>query len=329
MHLAIAISYGKGHSLAMQTILTFWAHELHASPLLWISMIFVLGLLVGSFLNVVIHRVPIMLEREWRADAEATLAEMTTGTQPEAAAAKQPIFNLVTPRSTCPKCGAMITAAQNIPVISYLMLGGKCANCRAPISVRYPLIEMATAILSAVVAWKFGFGWQALAALVLTWTLIALAVIDFDRQWLPDNMTLPLLWLGLLLALAGSRTGPAVPVDLRSAVIGAAVGYMSLWTVNQSYQLIAGQPGMGHGDFKLLGALGAWMGWQLLLPIILLAASAGSLVGGALMLFQGRDRKTHIPFGPYLAAAGWIAMLWGHQLVEWYLRISKLSRPPA
>jgi leader peptidase (prepilin peptidase) / N-methyltransferase len=315
----------------MQTILATWSHLLQTSPALWIGVVFVFGLLVGSFLNVVIHRVPIMMERAWREEAAEILAapaadgSVNRPDGQQGTPSKPAAFNLVTPRSACPKCGAQITAWQNIPVVSYLMLGGKCANCRTPISVRYPLVELATAVLSAVVAWQFGFGWQAVAALVLTWMLIGLAMIDFDRQWLPDTMTLPLMWLGLLLALFGSRSGPSVPVDLRSAVIGAAAGYLSLWSVNQAYQLIARRPGMGYGDFKLLAALGAWMGWQMLLPIILLSAVAGSVVGVGLIMVQGRDRRIPIPYGPFLAVAGWVAMLWGDSLVTWYLRISKLG----
>jgi len=308
----------------MQTILGNWASLLQASPTLWICIVFVFGLLVGSFLNVVIHRVPIMLERAWREEAEYILAPKSDAAAVQPPADK-PRYNLVTPRSACTKCGALITATQNIPVISYLMLGGKCGSCRAPISVRYPLVELACAALSAMVAWRFGFGWPALAGLVFTWMLLALALIDLDHKLLPDDITLPLLWLGLLLALAGASSPGSLPIDLRSAVIGAAAGYMSLWTVNQTYELVAHRQGMGNGDFKLLAALGAWMGWQKLLPIILLSALTGALVGVTLMILQGRDRRFQIPFGPFLAAAGWITLLWGDAIVTWYLRVNGLS----
>lgn len=309
----------------MQTILANWAYALQTIPALWLGVVFVFGLLVGSFLNVVIHRVPIMLERAWRAEAEFILAPKQSDAAEPVPPADQPRYNLLTPRSACTKCGALITATQNIPVISYLLLGGKCASCRTPIAVRYPLVELASAALSAAVAWHFGFGWPAVAALVFTWMLIALALIDLDHKLLPDDITLPLLWLGLLVALVASNPSGSLPIDLRSAVIGAVAGYMSLWTVNKSYELVAHRQGMGNGDFKLLAALGAWMGWQKLLPIILLSALAGALVGVTLMILQGRDRRFQIPFGPFLAAAGWITLLWGDALVTWYLRMSGVA----
>ncbi len=305
----------------MQTTLAAWSQLFQASPLLWMLAVFVLSLLVGSFLNVVIHRVPIMLEREWRAGAKEILeqpaqyAEQVNGPGP---------FNLLVPRSACPKCHKMITAAQNIPVISYLLLGGKCAYCRTPISARYPLVELAAALLSAAVAWKFGVGWQTLAALVLTWMLLSMSLIDFDTQLLPDNMTLPLLWMGLLLSLTGPNSGLAIPVDPRSSIIGAVSGYLSLWSIFQAFKLLTGKEGMGYGDFKLFAALGAWMGWQMLLPIIMLAAFTGAVIGIGLVVIRGRDRNIPIPFGPYLAAAGWIALMWGPHLVDTYLRVSKL-----
>jgi len=303
-----------------------WSQLLQASPALWMGVVFIISLLIGSFLNVVIHRIPIMLDRGWRAGAAEILAQKPLATEQikDPAAA----FNLVVPRSACPKCGAMITSAQNIPVLSYLWLRGKCANCRAPISARYPLIELATAVASVVVAWKFGFTWQAGAALVFTWMLVSLSLIDFDHQLLPDNMTLPLLWMGLLLSLAGPGSGQSIeysiPVDPRSSIIGATAGYLSLWSIYQLFKLLTGKEGMGYGDFKLLAAFGAWMGWQMLLPIILLSAFTGAVVGISLIVIRGRDRNIPIPFGPYLAAAGWIALLWGPQLVDAYLRMSKL-----
>ncbi|HJY40672.1 MAG TPA: A24 family peptidase [Steroidobacteraceae bacterium] len=289
-------------------------------PAAWVAVVFILSLLVGSFLNVVIHRVPVMLEREWRAQAEQIL-------QPDSHAkpAAQAKYNLVVPRSACPKCGAQITAAQNIPVISYLLLKGKCAKCAAKISARYPVVELGTAILSAVVAWKFGFVWYTAAALLLTWMLIALTGIDIDHQLLPDNMTLPLVWIGLLLSLAATLPSIGLPVDPRSSIIGAIAGYLSLWSVYHAFRLLTGKEGMGYGDFKLFAALGAWLGWQMLLPIILLAAFTGAVIGILMIALRGRDRNIPIPFGPYLAAAGWIALLWGDDIVSSYLHFAGVS----
>lgn len=290
---------------------------LAASPGATIAVALVLGLLVGSFLNVVIHRMPIMLDRQWRAQC----AEIEGREPPE-----QPRYDLISPRSACPGCQAPIAARHNIPVISYLLLKGRCANCSRRIGLRYPAIELLTGLCSAAVAWQFGYSWTCVAALVLTWFLIALAFIDVDTQLLPDDLTLPLLWLGLLVALAlPHEPGARLPVDLRSSVIGAMAGYLSLWSVYHLFRLATGKEGMGYGDFKLLAALGAWLGWQMLLPIILLAACVGALLG-IFMIVTGR-RETGIPmaFGPYLAAAGWLALLWGPQLVERYL--SLYARP--
>jgi leader peptidase (prepilin peptidase) / N-methyltransferase len=286
-----------------------------AFPAVWIGFIVVLGLLLGSFLNVVIHRLPIMLDRDWRAQANEVQSNPLLANPPPPDAK----YTLVTPRSACPHCGALITALQNIPVVSFLVQRGKCARCAKPISVRYPIVEIATAILSAAVAWKFGVSWFTGAALILTWTLIALAVIDFDHQILPDNVTLPLLWGGLLLAVLGGQSVEGFPVDLRSSVIGAMAGYLSLWSVYHLFKLLTGKEGMGFGDFKLFAALGAWLGWQMLPLIIILSAFTGAVVGISLILFLGRDRNIPIPFGPYLAAAGWIALMWGHNLVHGYL----------
>jgi leader peptidase (prepilin peptidase) / N-methyltransferase len=273
-----------------------------------------------------------MLEREWRGQAEEILREkqgdvglkpdLQPDLQPEQEAEPQSRYNLVVPRSACPKCGARISAAQNIPVVSYLLLNGKCASCGVKISARYPLVELGTAILSALVAWKFGFVWYTAAALLLTWVLIALSVIDIDHQLLPDNMTLPLLWLGLLLSLASTSASLGLPVDPRSSIIGAAAGYMSLWGVYHAFRLLTGKEGMGYGDFKLFAALGAWLGWQMLLPIILIAAFSGAVIGILMIALRGRDRNIPIPFGPYLAAAGWIALLWGDELIASYLRLA-------
>ena len=234
-------------------------------------------------------------------------------------------YNLLVPRSRCPSCNAGITALQNIPVVSWLLLGGKCASCRTSISVRYPIVEFATAVLSAVVALHFGWHWQTLAALLFTWALIALTVIDLDHTLLPDVITIPLLWLGLLLSLFwhAGLTAPA-PTDPTSAILGAVCGYLILWTVYWAFKLVTGKDGMGYGDFKLLGALGAWMGWQMLPLILLLSAFAGAVIGIALILLRGRDRNVPIPFGPYLAAAGWIALLWGPQIMGSSLTLTGL-----
>ena len=234
-------------------------------------------------------------------------------------------YNLLVPRSRCPRCNAEITALQNIPVVSWLLLGGKCASCRTSISVRYPIVEFATAVLSAAVAMHFGWHWQTLAALLFTWALISLTVIDLDHTLLPDVITIPLLWLGLLLSLFwhAGLTAPA-PTDPASAILGAVCGYLILWTVFWAFKLATGKDGMGYGDFKLLGALGAWMGWQMLPLILLLSALAGAVVGIALIVLRGRDRNVPIPFGPYLAAAGWIALLWGPQIMGGYLTLTGL-----
>lgn len=285
-----------------------------ASPALFIGACLAVGLLVGSFLNVVIHRVPVMLERQWRSEC-ATLASAHVAT-PDA---KPAPFNLVVPRSACPACHAPITAWQNIPILSFLALRGRCAACAARISVRYPLVEALTGLMSAAVAWKFGFGFPAAAGLLLSWFLIALAFIDIDTQLLPDNLTLPLLWLGLLVSLWGqSAPGDAIPVDLRSSVIGAVGGYVALWSVYHLFRLATGKEGMGYGDFKLLGALGAWLGWQMLLPIVLVAAAVGAVVGLIMLWIQGRDRATPIAFGPFLAASGWLTLMFGHEIVQRY-----------
>ena len=287
---------------------------LSASPALFTGTCLVLGLIVGSFLNVVIHRVPIMLERHWRAQC----AELDSGGT--AAAAPAPPYNLIVPRSACPGCGAPIRAWHNIPVLSYLWLAGRCASCRQRISPRYPLVEAATGALSALVAWKLGFGWPALAALVLTWFLVALACIDIDHQLLPDSLTLPLMWLGLVLSLFAPGPGAAaVPVDPRDSLIGAAAGYASLWSVYHLFRALTRREGMGYGDFKLLAALGAWLGWRMLLPTVLIAAAVGAVFGIALMVVRRRSRSVPIAFGPFLAAAGWLMLMFGHELVSGYL----------
>src|SRR3984957_10977116 len=281
---------------------------LAASPPLFIGTCLVFGLVVGSFLNVVIHRLPIMLERQWRQKcSELAGADANATTIP--AQVLEP-FNLIVPRSACPSCNARITALQNIPLISWVFLRGRCARCGNPISVRYPLVELLTGLLTAAVAWRFGFGWNALNAIVLTWFLVALTFIDIDHQLLPDSLTLPLLWIGLFLSLFSAGAGDAaIPVDVRSGVIGAIVGYLSLWSVYHLFRLLTGKEGMGYGDFKLLAALGAWLGWQMLLPIILLAAVSGTIVGVALIGLRRHDRASPMPFGPFLAAAGWLVLV--------------------
>ena len=308
---------------------------LAASPALLIGVCLVLGLLVGSFLNVVIYRVPVMLDRQWREQC----AEMASSVPPPASegalvaagtevpAGRPEPFNLIVPRSACPRCRAPITALQNIPLLSFLFLRGRCASCGAPISARYPLVEALTGALSALIAWKFGFAWPALAALLLTWFLIALTFIDIDHQLLPDSLTLPLLWLGLFLSLWSSQAGAAaVPVDTRSSLIGAMAGYVSLWSVYHLFRLLTGKDGMGYGDFKLFAALGAWLGWQMLLPIILVAALAGAVVGIALITLRGRDRSTPMPFGPFLAGAGWLVLMFGRSAVAGYFGL--FAAPP-
>ncbi len=289
---------------------------LAGSPALLIGVVFVLGLLVGSFLNVVIHRLPVMMDREWRAQAE----ELAGRTPVHA-----PRYDLIAPRSACPACQAPITALQNLPVVSWLALRGRCAACGVAISVRYPLVELLTAAASAIVAWKFGWGFTLALALAVTWILIALTFIDLDTQLLPDSLTLPLLWLGLLASLWAVAGGPAPPVDPRTSIIGAVAGYLSLWSVYHLFRLATGKEGMGYGDFKLLAALGALLGWQMLLPIILMSALVGALVGIVMILRHGRDRSAPMAFGPYLAAAGWIVMLFGPAMVERYLGLFRTA----
>lgn len=287
-----------------------FAEFLAGSQPAFISVVIVLGLLVGSFLNVVIHRLPMMMHREWQQQCHELIGSEAPQTD---------TLTLSTPRSRCPHCGHAISALENIPVISYLILRGRCRGCQASISVRYPLIEALTGLLSAVVAWHFGFNWACFGALLLTWALIALTFIDVDEQLLPDSITLPLLWLGLFFNLFGSFT------DLQSAVIGALAGYLSLWLVFHAFRLATGKEGMGFGDFKLLAALGAWLGWQFLPVIILLSSLVGAVVGISLVLLRQHQRSQPIPFGPYLAAAGWLALVWGETINQGYLRWSGLS----
>jgi leader peptidase (prepilin peptidase) / N-methyltransferase len=281
---------------------------LQQTPLLAITAGFLLSLLVGSFLNVVIHRVPIMLERDWAAQAAEFTAAANQQPQPAAVEGTYQRFNLITPRSRCPNCNHQITALENIPVVSWLMLGGKCSGCKAPISARYPTIELMTGLLGALAIAFFGATWAGLGALILTWTLIALTCIDIDTQLLPDDMTLPLLWVGLLFNLFG------VFAPLKDAVIGAMLGYLILWSIYWLFKLITGKEGMGYGDFKLLGALGAWFGWQKIPAIILLSSAVGVVVGIGLMIAAKRGKEVPIPFGPYLAGAGFLTLYFSQPL---------------
>ncbi|TAJ76730.1 MAG: prepilin peptidase [Gallionellaceae bacterium] len=279
--------------------------DLQAYPPLFIALSGILGLVVGSFLNVVIHRLPKMMERGWRAQC----AELS-GVEPKPEAP----YNLLTPRSACPNCNHKIGALENIPLISYLVLGGKCKGCKAPISIRYPLVETLSGILSAYAAWHFGFGLAGVAALLFVWALIALTCIDLDTQLLPDDITLPLLWLGLLFNLNNAFTG------LPNAVIGAIAGYVVLWGVYWLFKLATGKEGMGYGDFKLLAAIGAWLGWQMLPLVIMLSSVVGAVVGVTLIVAVKHGRDIPIPFGPYLAGGGLIALFWGSLLTQSYLQ---------
>ncbi len=279
-----------------------------AYPALFIVTVAIISLIVGSFLNVLIYRLPIMMEREWQQEYQAYFS-------PDANAAATEPFNLALPRSRCPKCQSAIKAYDNIPVLSWLMLGGKCRSCKAPISTRYPAIEALTALLSATVAWQLGFGLPALLLILVTWILVALTFIDIDKMLLPDQLTLPLLWLALLFSLTDSAM-----VNPAQAIVGAACGYLSLWSVYWLFKLLTGKEGMGYGDFKLMAVFGALLGWQQLPLIILLSSVVGAVIGILLLSIQGKDKATPIPFGPYIAAAGWIALLWGEQFTGAYLR---------
>lgn len=279
------------------------SEALSGYPLLALSFIF--GLLVGSFLNVVVYRLPLQLQGAWRRESLDFL-----GMEPEVDA---PNINLVFPNSHCPKCETPIKPWQNIPVISYLFLKGRCHNCATPISIQYPLLELLCGLLTLAAIYTFGFTPEGLLAVLFTWILIALTGIDFNHHLLPDTMTLPLLWLGLIANVNGLFT------DLPSAVIGAVAGYLSLWSVFWLFKLVTGKDGMGYGDFKLLAALGAWVGWQQLPLIILLSSLVGAIIGTLAIVIQGRDRRSAIPFGPYLAIAGWIALCKGEQITSAYL----------
>lgn len=274
------------------------------SAALWAVIAGLLGLMMGSFLNVVIHRLPRMMERDWQAQC----AELRGETAPESAP-----FNLVLPRSACPACGHAIAWYENIPLLSYALLRGRCSACGAAISPRYPLVELISGLLTCYAAWQFGFSWQAAAVFMLIWALVALAFIDLDTQYLPDDITMPLLWLGLLVNVRG------LFAPLEAAVIGAVAGYLALWLVYHGFRMLTGKEGMGFGDFKLLAALGAWFGWTLLPLVILLSSLIGAVVGIAMIVLAGHDRAKPIPFGPYLVLAGLVAMFWGQRLMVLYL----------
>lgn len=275
------------------------------SPAFFLTFVFIVSLLVGSFLNVVIYRLPVMMERSWKSEYQAYFS-------PDEKPQSADTFNLVKPDSTCPKCQHKIRAWENIPVISWLFLRGKCSNCGTPISVRYPAVELLTAVASTVIAWHFGFGLAAAMAVLLTWALITLIFIDVDKMLLPDQITLPLLWLGLILSVFNVYVSPT------DAVLGAAAGYLSLWSVYWLFKLATGKEGMGFGDFKLLAALGAWIGWQYLAIIILLSSFVGAIIGITYLIIKGKDKGSQIPFGPYLAIAGWLTIIFGEDIANLY-----------
>jgi leader peptidase (prepilin peptidase)/N-methyltransferase len=273
----------------------------------FLSTIFMVSLMVGSFLNVVIYRLPIMMEREWKAEYQGYFEpEKLSDTELKP-------FNLVKPDSTCPRCQHQIRAWENIPLLSWLLLKGRCSQCKNKISMRYPLVELSTALLSLLLAWHFGFGLAAVAGVVFTWMLVAMVFIDLDKMLLPDQLTLPLLWLGLILSVNHTF------VSTGDAIIGAALGYLSLWSLYWAFKLLTGKEGMGYGDFKLLAALGAWVGWQHLPIVILLSSFVGAIVGITMLSLQDKDKSQPIPFGPYLVAAGWITLLYGDLIAQYYL----------
>lgn len=280
----------------------------------FVSTIFVLGLIVGSFLNVVIYRLPVIFKREWRIDSSQYLEENYSA-KIQLDTSKEPAepFNLVKPNSTCPNCGHQIRSWENIPVISFLLLKAKCSNCKASISLRYPLVELLSAAMAAGCAWHFGFSLAGFSAILLSWALISLALIDYDTHYLPDQITLPFLWLGLILNISNTFT------SLESSIIGAVAGYLALWSVHHLFKLITKKEGMGYGDFKLLALLGAWMGWEYLPAIIIMSSLVGSIVGVLLILLKKHKRENPIPFGPYLAIAGWIVLLWGNEINQTYI----------
>lgn len=283
-----------------------FSYLLQHSPVFFISLCSIAGLMVGSFLNVVIHRLPKMMEREWRRQCAEFRGEPV---------AVGPPFNIVTPRSACPHCGHKITALENIPVASYVFLRGRCAQCHASISARYPVVEVLTGLISGFIAWHFGYGFAAFAALIFVWAMIALAFIDIDTQLLPNDIMLPLLWGGLLVNLGDGFT------DIRSAIIGTVAGYLALWSVYWCFKLITGREGMGYGDFKLLAMIGAWLGWQMLPLVILFSSLVGAIAGVGLIVIAKHGRHVPIPFGPYLVGGGLVALFWGNQINSAYFEL--------
>ncbi|MFY8273607.1 prepilin peptidase [Pseudoalteromonas sp. SSDWG2] len=283
---------------------------MQSQPWFFITTVFLVSLAIGSFLNVVIYRIPKIMQNQWQSECRLLLAdELADSSQPQQSAP----FNLITPSSTCPKCNTKIKPWHNIPILGWVFLGGKCASCKAPISVRYPAIEALTALMSLVVAWQLGVSELTLLYIAVTWALVALTFIDIDHMLLPDQITLPLLWLVLMVSVFG------ITIEPSEALIGAAVGYLSLWSVYWLFKLVTGKEGMGYGDFKLMAVFGALLGWQALPMIILLSSVVGAVLGITLLTIQGRDKATPIPFGPYIAIAGWIAMLWGEQIQSAYM----------
>ncbi len=284
----------------------------HSTPFL-LSTVFVFGLIVGSFLNVVIHRLPKMMQKEWREDC-CEFLEIDNNNQDD-----KKTYNLISPRSACPGCGHKITALENVPLISYLFLRGKCSECSAHISLRYPAIELISGLTSVTAAWFYGFSAETFLIMILSWSLICLTMIDYEEQLLPDGITLPILWLGIFCNYFDLFT------DLESSVLGAIFGYLAFWSVYILFKVATGKEGMGHGDFKLLSMLGAWLGWQMLPLVIILSSIVGALIGIALLVFTSHNKSKPIPFGPYIAIAGWIAIFWGNQLTEQYLGWSNLG----
>ncbi|UXK09089.1 A24 family peptidase [Shewanella putrefaciens] len=296
-------------------------HAFEQSPWLFVTLSFIFAATIGSFLNVVIHRLPIMMKREWQQECNQYLQEYHADIVNQVGIDRlnKPIdsypekYNIVAPGSSCPQCKTAIKPWHNLPVLGWLMLRGKCAACHAPISTRYPIIELITGLLIAALAWHFGPCWQFVFASLLTFVLIALTGIDLDEMLLPDQLTLPLLWLGLLLNLHHTFASPT------DAIIGAAAGYLSLWSIFWVFKLLTGKEGMGYGDFKLLAVFGAWLGWQMLPLVILLSSLVGAVVGIGMIISKRNQMDNPIPFGPYIAAAGWIALVWGNTIVDWYL----------
>ena len=305
----------------MSEFISLLGHSFDQSPWLFITLSFIFAATIGSFLNVVIHRFPVMMKREWQQECNQYLQEYHAEIVTKIGIDKlnTPIdsfpekYNLVVPGSACPKCKTSIKPWHNLPVFGWLMLKGKCAACHAPISARYPIIEFITGLLVATLAWHFGPSWQFVFASILTFVLIALTGIDLDEMLLPDQMTLPLLWLGLIINLNHTFASPT------DAIIGAAAGYLSLWSIFWLFKILTGKEGMGYGDFKLLAVFGAWLGWQMLPLVILLSSLVGALVGITMIVSKRLKQGNPIPFGPYIAAAGWIALIWGQPIVDWYL----------